>query len=264
MYSEQAVNDQATRTPLVLLHSSMSDRTQWRKLDQQLANHYRVIAIDLYGYGGSEYPADHENFTLAQEATRVGHLISQQLGEQPFHLIGHSYGGATALRLAYEQPSRILSLGLYEPVAFHLLEPGEPAYRLIKRVDERVAALLAQGDTSEAASHFIDFWSGPGTFLKLPEDRRILLEQDIPKVSLDFQAIFGEPLKAVDYRRLNLPICLLRSRESPLSTRRVAEILEQHLPRMEAHWVKGGHMAPITNAEAVNPHWIEFLERNSA
>jgi pimeloyl-ACP methyl ester carboxylesterase len=261
MYSEQASDDRGTGTPLILLHSSMSDRTQWRKLGEQLLSHYRVIAIDLYGYGKSEYPPAPECFTLAEEAQRVATIIRQRLGDRRFHLIGHSYGGATALRLTHEQPSSVLSLGLYEPVAFHLLEDDDPAHRIIRQVAERVAECLAAGNTAAATAHFIDFWSGPGTYQGLPAERQQMLDRYIAKVSLDFQALLREPLRAADYRNLTAPVCLLRSRESPLPTRRIAEILEQTLPRLESHWVGGGHMAPISNAEEVNPHWIDFLDR---
>src|SRR6266536_155294 len=36
----------------------------------------------------------------------------------PVHLIGHSYGGGVALRVAVERSNRIASLTLYEPAAF--------------------------------------------------------------------------------------------------------------------------------------------------
>lgn len=261
MHPEQSVDDRGTGTPLVLLHSSMSNRTQWRKLGDQLADRYRVIAIDLYGYGDSEYPPAPEHFTLSEEAQRVGWIIRQCLGDRRFHLIGHSYGGATALRLVHDQPTNVLSLGLYEPVAFHLLEADEPARRIIQQVAERVAEHLARHAVAEATAHFIDFWSGAGTYQALDAEKRQQLERYIAKVSLDFQALLREPLKAEDYRGQTLPVCLLRSRESPLPTRRIAEILQHTLPRLEAHWVRGGHMAPISNAGEVNPHWIAFLDR---
>ncbi|WP_428633978.1 alpha/beta fold hydrolase [Sedimenticola sp.] len=261
MHPEQAIDDLGSGTPLVLLHSSMSSKSQWRKLAEQLAGRYRTLAIDLYGYGEAEYPATPEQFTLTQETDRIETIIRQSIGDQPFHLIGHSYGGATALRYAYAHQSNILTLGLYEPVAFHLLEPNEPAYQIIREVAERVAEYLNQGDIAAAAGHFIDFWSSPGTYLGLPAERQRILEHYIPKVSLDFQAILRESVKAADYRTLKLPICMLRSQESPLPTRRVAEVLENTLPRLECHWVPGGHMAPITHAEIVNLHWIRFIQQ---
>lgn len=261
MYLEQVIDDRGAGTPLVLLHSSLSNRTQWRKLSEQLQSEYRVLAIDLYGYGAGEYPDEPAQFNLAQEAGRIAHITGQRLGEAPFHLIGHSYGGATALRLAHAQPDRILSLGLYEPVAFHLLERDEQAYQIVQQVYSRLSELLAADAIAEATALFIDFWSAPGTYDRLPAERQRLLNHHFPKVQLDFNAILGEHLRAAQYRNLTMPVCLLRSPESPLPSRRVAEVLEQHLPQVETHWLQGGHMAPVSHADTVNPYWIEFLKR---
>lgn len=259
MQSEQVITERGTGTPLVLLHSSLSSKTQWSKLSEQLITGYRIIAIDLYGYGESEFPDSPNQFSLAKEAARIARIIRQHLGNERFHLIGHSYGGATALRLAHENPSRILSLGLYEPVAFFLLDQSEPAYRIMQQVEQQIASNLAKGDIPTATAHFIDFWSGQGTYQGLPVEKQRMLDRYINKVLLDFQAVLRETLRAEDYRNLALPVCLLRSQESPLPTRRVAEVLEHTLPRLEAHWVPGGHLAPITNADEVNPYWINFL-----
>lgn len=264
MPSEQIITDSGQGIPVVLLHSSMSSKEQWNKLSENLRTHFRVIAIDLYGYGGSEFPSSPVAFRLTDEVSRVERLIQQSVGEQPVHLIGHSYGGATALRYGFEHRHRLLSLGLYEPVAFHLLEQDDPGLQMIAAVVNRISAHLETGQVSAATEDFIDFWSGLGTYAGLTSDKRPLLDRLIHKVALDFQALLHEPLTAESYQTIDLPVCLLRSQESPLPTRRVAEVLQQHLPQIAAHWVKGGHMAPITHADEVNPHWIDFLKQQNS
>ena len=100
----------------------MSSKEQWLKLLKLLEANFQVIAIDLYGYGASESPPNPASFSLVDEAERFSNIVSSLIGEQQFHLIGHSYGGATALRFAYAEQKRLLSLSVYEPVAFHLLD----------------------------------------------------------------------------------------------------------------------------------------------
>ncbi len=46
----------------------------------------------------------------------------------PFHLVGHSYGGAVALQFALSHPDRLLSLTLVEPSCFHVLNELDPRY----------------------------------------------------------------------------------------------------------------------------------------
>ncbi|MCW8906701.1 MAG: alpha/beta hydrolase [Sedimenticola sp.] len=250
--------------PLLLLHSSMSSKAQWSRLEQALPAGYRVIALDLYGYGDAPFPDDPEHFSLEQEAVRIGQLAEQLIGAQPFHLIGHSYGAATALRYAYDNPDRLLSIGLFEPVAFHLLPEQDAAIKQMQSVGAAVTMALAAGDAATATRHFIDFWSGSGTYARMDRDRQLLMDRYIHKVALDFQALFNEPLSAADYQRIDTPTCLLWSPQSPPPTRRVAALLGETLPWIESHSVPGGHLAPLTNPDQVNPHWIRFLRQQEA
>lgn len=245
--------------PVVLLHSSMSSKEQWLKLIQLLEKNYQVIAIDLYGYGASEYPPDPASFSLLDEANRFLEIITSLIGEQQFHLIGHSYGGATALRFAYAEQERLLSLSVYEPVAFHLLAKSHPSYAPIKDIAERVDRELEQDNASAATEQFVDFWSGSGTYAKLNGKRQGAFDRVIEKVSLDFQAIMNEPLSLEDYSSITLPLCVIAGKASRAATQKIAQDLFATLPQTSFHWVEGGHMAPIARADLVNPIWERFL-----
>lgn len=251
--------EQGSGTPVVLLHSSMSSKAQWGKLSQLLESRFRVIAIDLYGYGDAAFPQQSETFSLEDEAERIKILVHQLLGETPFHLIGHSYGGATALRVVHDIQPQLLSLGLYEPVAFHLLPDSDPGYHIIDRVSDEVAQQVEAGEISAGTQHFINFWSGEGTYQSLDVQRQQAFDRFIKKVVLDFQAGFGEPLGLDEYKKLVLPVCLIRSPDSPLPTRQIAGLLSETLSNLEFHEVHGGHMAPITHAQFVNPIFEKFL-----
>lgn len=65
-------------------------------LQRDLSRHYRVLAVDLPGFGGSESPAG--AWGLDEYSTFIAHFL-RKLGENPPHLlIGHSNGGAIAIR----------------------------------------------------------------------------------------------------------------------------------------------------------------------
>ncbi|MBJ7311868.1 alpha/beta fold hydrolase [Rugamonas sp. CCM 8940] len=246
------------RPALVLLHSSMSSRTQWSDLIAQQESRFRCIAVDLLGYGKSPFPADiGAAFSLAHEAGAVNAALAAHLApSEPFHLIGHSYGGATALRLARQMPARVLSLALFEPVAFHLLPPHDPARAEIEAV---VARIGRADDAAEATRIFIDYWNRPGTFDGLPAVQQDKLSGQIAKVKLDFQALLGEPATLADLAVLDMPALLLSGQNSPASTRRLAERVAAALPNASALQTKGGHMAPISHAAVVNAALAGFL-----
>ncbi|SFU70017.1 alpha/beta fold hydrolase [Pseudoduganella namucuonensis] len=252
----------ATAPPaVVLLHSSMSSKGQWSELIAQHGAGFRFIAVDLLGYGTSPFPADAAGagggFTLGHEVDAVNAAIAGRLApDEPYHLVGHSYGGATALRLARQMRPRVLSLAVYEPVAFHLLEKDDAARVEIEAV---VAGIHGAARGMDAARTFIDYWNRPGAFDALPEAQRRRFAAQIDKVKLDFEALLAEPATLADMAELDMPALVLSGLASPLSTRRVAERLAAALPNAAAVATRGGHMAPLTHAAIVNPLIASFL-----
>jgi pimeloyl-ACP methyl ester carboxylesterase len=245
------------RPAVVLLHSSMSSRAQWAELTAQLETQFRCIAVDLQGYGKSPFPDVDGAYTLAHETDAVNAAIAARLEPgEPFHLVGHSYGGATALRMARTMRSRVLSLAVFEPVAFHLLPASDVARREIESV---VAGIQAAASEREATRQFLNYWNGAGAFEAMPSALQDKFTAQIGKVKLDFQALLGEQASLADLAGMELPVLVLSGRNSPLSTRRLAEQLAAALPNASASQTKGGHMAPITHGAAVNPLIAAFL-----
>ncbi|MFT5731207.1 MAG: pimeloyl-ACP methyl ester carboxylesterase [Desulforhopalus sp.] len=250
---------QGSGTPVVMLHSSMSSKEQWLKLSSKLNQDYHTIAIDLYGYGGCCYPQDPSSFTLADEVLRIDDIVTKLIHKERFHLVGHSYGGATALRFAYANSERVASLSLYEPVAFHLLAKEDPALAIVSQLADDISAYINQSKYSLATEMFVDFWSGKGTYSSLNELKRSFLDDFIRKVTLDFLAGINEPLTTKEYQQIQIPTCLVRGTQSPLPTQQIADNLEATLPQMQTHQVDGGHMAPISHADIVNGIWETFI-----
>lgn len=238
---------------VVLLHCSLGSRQQWRSLVRLLEPEYRVLSLDLYGYGQTPMPAQSAGFGLTQEAALVRQLLTQvQLDGAPVHLVGHSYGGATALRLAWEDPGLVASLTLFEPVAFHLLAPADPALQPMLAVLAEMQRQVRQGRPDRAVGCFIDYWNGPGAFANSSQRSQQNFCAGLKKLLLDFQGLLGDPLRPIDLANLPMPVCLLAGRSSQPPALRVAEVLAATLPEPQLHWVEGGHMAPVSHAAEVN------------
>lgn len=250
----------STNTPLVLLHSSLSSKEQWSRLAQWLGDERQVIAIDLYGYGERGMPGPGAAFSLADEVDAVMEEINEKIGRQPFHLVGHSYGGAIALRLAAERSHRIASLSLYEPVAFFLLDKDDAERREVERLTRQIDCCIHEAP-AEAARLFIDYWNGPGAFVRLPQQLKNEFVERIGKVQLDFQALFADRLRLHDLSAFEFPVCLMSGQRSPASTRRIAEVLNNALPKVDRHVFDAGHMAPVTHASQINPVIASFVTR---
>lgn len=240
-------------TPVVLLHSSLGSKSQWRELMERLSRKHQVIAIDLYGYGETPFPPLGAQFGLDDEVELVESALAGMLDRgQRLHLVGHSYGGAVALRLALKTPQRVISLAMYEPTAFHVLPSDDVALAEVRQVAASVRLGLKNARPLEAAALFIDYWNSAGSFAQLDKKLQAAFCNRLPKVVLDFSALIDAPAKLEDYGQLTLPVCLMAGRASPASSRRVAELLAQTLPCCELHTLAAGHMAPLTRSGDVN------------
>jgi len=97
--------------PVVLLHGFGGSTYLWRQMTPRLAGHFRVVAIDLNGFGWTERPRAREAYTLEGQAALVLGVLDA-LGIERAHLVGHSYGGGLAIWLAAQHPERVRSLSL--------------------------------------------------------------------------------------------------------------------------------------------------------
>ncbi|PWW15959.1 MULTISPECIES: alpha/beta fold hydrolase [Pseudidiomarina] len=247
---------------LVLLHSSQSNSGQWRALQTQLQAEYDIIAIDLLGYGQAPAVAtgvEPEAFRFSDEMPRVIEALQHYQITQPVTLIGHSYGGALALKLALEQPFVVDRVVLFEPVAFHVLDHQDPARAEI----DAIAAQMDQYDAQAATRNFVDYWNEPGYFDALPDKIKRLMVAQASKVAMDFSALMGEPHKLQDYRHVQQPLLLLQGASTQASAKQVAQQLLHVLPHATTVTLPCGHMGPLTHAALVNQQIIEFLQQTS-
>jgi pimeloyl-ACP methyl ester carboxylesterase len=248
--------EQGSGEPVILLHCSASSSAQWRTLIARLGDRYRVFAPDLHGYGGTAPWTGNGRFSLAFEA-QIVHTLLGRAGA-PVHLVGHSYGGAVAMHVARTRPDLLASLTVIEPVAFHLL----------KGVDDAAFAEIREVAAKLSMPRFVDYWSGPGAWESIPQERRPALAACLPKVARDFEATFDEPATLQDFAEMALPTLVVQGSESPRPARRICELLARHLPDVEHKVVAGaGHMAPLTHRNQVNDliaARLETLERLAA
>jgi len=261
-----AYADAGSGETVLLLHSSASAGAQWRSLTETLQARCRILAPDLYGYGETDPWPGRGPLRLAEEAALADAVLAQSRG--PIHLVGHSYGGAVALRFALQQAERLRSLTLIEPVAFHLLR-GAPADAADRRLFLAVAAVAAvvseataTGDYRGGMARFVNYWNGAGAWSRTKPELQAALARRTPKVALDFWATMTESTPRAAYRRIAVPTLVLRGAESPLPTRRIAELIADALPNARLQTIDGaGHMLPLTHREAVDAAVAEHLFR---
>ena len=98
---------------LLLLHGHEQSATSWRWVIPALARTHRVLALSLPGHGESG-PAADGHAPGADLAPFVAAFLVAVGAEPPLDLVGHSAGGAIALRLTLADPTRIRTLTLVD------------------------------------------------------------------------------------------------------------------------------------------------------
>ncbi|MFC0314073.1 alpha/beta fold hydrolase [Gordonia phosphorivorans] len=102
--------------PLVLVHGISSSLEDWAAVISAFAVDYRVIALDVPGFGYSDPVPDAYSINALADAA-IG--VLDALGEtRPAHWIGNSLGGAISLAASVRRPDRVTSLILISPAGF--------------------------------------------------------------------------------------------------------------------------------------------------
>lgn len=246
---------------LMLLHSGAASHRQWRSLIATLGRGWHIVAPDLIGHGETPM-SDHGKPTLEEEVVRLTALLERMDG--PVHLVGHSYGGAMALELARQQPHRIASLAMYEPVAFGLLRDSSQraAWHEIALVAQRHIDLVASGDPRAAAIAFLDYWVGPGALLAMPAPMQAYVTGCMSAVASEFRGLLqaGGAAEA-GLQSLAMPVLLLCGSNTTLAVRGVIAELRRLLPAARYISLAGAtHMAPLLQSDLVNPLLADFLD----
>ena len=101
---------------LLLMHGFGSSLQAWDDWSLKLEQKYRVIRLDLPGFGlTGASPAN--DYSEEKDLAILTHF-ADKLGLEKFSIIGHSMGGKMAWTLAASQPERVQALVLMAPDGF--------------------------------------------------------------------------------------------------------------------------------------------------
>jgi pimeloyl-ACP methyl ester carboxylesterase len=143
--------------PVVLLHGIGRSLEDWAAQHPLLDRTYRVISVDLPGFGLSQRLP--QPTTLASLAGGVWATLDALGEKRPVHLMGNSLGGAVSMRMLAGEPGRVSTLtlvnsaGFGKEVAFALRVLSVPGLgrSLLRRIDARSAPRLERTIFAERA-----------------------------------------------------------------------------------------------------------------
>jgi len=154
--------------PLLLLHGVGTSAREWSWVLPDLARHHLVYAIDLPGYDGSVKPPD---YAPAFTASFISSFLDA-VGVERAAVVGNSFGGLTALHLAFSEPERVYALilsdsaGLGRAVNPALAAATLPGGGEVLKILDKTPLGASQRAFSRALLLFARPWQIPPKWLK--------------------------------------------------------------------------------------------------
>jgi pimeloyl-ACP methyl ester carboxylesterase len=258
----QARCDTSATSTVVALHCSLGSGRHWASLAEELAGKYVFIAPDLSGYGNNA-GAFGLPTTLAEEVHLLNDRIYDAVG--PIHLVGHSYGGAVAFKIATDSllAHRVRSLTLIEPVLPTILResgPDRPLYDHFVRLAEAVYEDLWNGVPSNAIDKFATFWRGSEPNQEIPPKSRSRMIEHAEKLAFDFAAVLAEQDVTAAAATIKVPTLLVSGGLSPYMIQRIVWRLTNAITGVKTHHLPtAGHMLPLSHSAAVIPEIVRHI-----
>jgi pimeloyl-ACP methyl ester carboxylesterase len=245
---------------VVMLHGFASSLETWDDVVPALAPSFRVVTLDLKGFGYSERPEG--DYSPGAEAKLVLGLMDR-LGIAQTSVVAHSWGSSVALALALAAPERVTKLALYDAWVYADQLPtfflwarvaglGEAMFWLwyAERADERMDLAFydpanATEDMAEAIDSYMD---KPGS------------------VAAALAAVRGQQFEELEprYREIEAPTLLLWGREDRVVPVAVGERLSREVPHSRlVVYPRCGHFPMVEAAAASTAELLSFLQEEA-
>ena len=234
----------------LLLHCALAHSKIWTAVAVELSDHLTMVAPDMPGHGRSApwgQSSDLHDFVTSVALENLG---------SGGHVIGHSFGATVALRLAMEEPEKVHSLTLIEPVLFAAAGESDPAV-LQAYIDagQSFSAALQQGAWITAAADFIAKWGGGRDWSQLGEKEQALFASQMPFIHETEPCLLYDAnglLTPGRMEAIRCPTRLIRGADSEPVIAAIHATLARRIPNAQDVVIpKASHMLPVTHPTLV-------------
>ncbi|GAB4219380.1 MAG TPA: alpha/beta hydrolase [Spirochaetota bacterium] len=115
---------------VLCIHGFGGTMDHWTRFARYVTDAYRVVALDLPGFGDSSFK-EGGDYSIAKQVERV-HEFAHTLKLQKFHIVGNSMGGYIAGYYAITYPDDVITLGLFAAAGVKSPNESELAKELKK------------------------------------------------------------------------------------------------------------------------------------
>jgi pimeloyl-ACP methyl ester carboxylesterase len=255
---------------ILLLHGFPASSFMFRELIPRLADHYRVIAPDLPGFGFTEIPKSRNYKYSFNGLAATIRAFTDALGLDRYAIYVFDYGAPTGFRLAMANPERITAIvsqngnayeeGLgdsWEPIRKYWAEPTAENWEVLR---QNILTLegtrwqythgVARPESVAPESYTLD-----AALLERPENKDIQLD-----LFLDYASNVKLYPKFQEYfRKSQPPFLAIWGKNDPFFIPAGAEAYRKDLPNAQVQFLDTGHFALETHVAEIATAIKEFL-----
>lgn len=122
-----------TNMTVLMIHGFGGSHRDFHALDSLMSHRYRVIRVDMPGFGLSDYPFAYGGKTFRDAYSEYFRFLLDTLRIDSFHVMGNSLGGLMSLELATQYPDRVRSLVLFNSAGYDMEEVMRSANAFVLR-----------------------------------------------------------------------------------------------------------------------------------
>lgn len=263
-YADEGSGDQT----IVMVHGLGSYLPGWKNNIRELKEDFRVIALDLPGYGKSTKTA--ENYSIPFFAESISQFL-EALSVNNVVLAGHSMGAQISIYTALNYPDKVNNLILTAPAGFETFsQEAEQAFRMTVS-KESIMATDEEMIRFNLRSNFHEY---PGSAAFMIEDRLAMMDDpDFEEYArAQAESVFAM-LETPVFDRLSeirQPVLVIFGKQDQLIPNRMLhphltteDVAQSGVNRIEVAklvWIdSAGHFAHFEEHEPFNKAVKEFL-----
>ncbi|MCX6268872.1 MAG: alpha/beta hydrolase [Bacteroidetes bacterium] len=259
------------RGNVLLIHGFCGSTFCWRNNYDTLAqSHYRVIAIDLPGFGYSGRDSK-LNQSQSNRSRLIWELLKKIDGDDTtmWNIVGHSMGGGTAEAMALMQPGRTQSLTILDGMIF--IKNSNVNRRIVGLVNQPTYKKILLSYTENNYLSFKKFRRElKGTYGFLPDTLTVngywepLQIDGTAETVINLLANSSE-IQELDAKGLDqFPVLVIWGKKDHTLRLKNGKKLKRVVPSIELKVIPDAyHMAMETHPEIFNGMLLEFLDRNN-
>ncbi len=250
--------DQGEGIPLLLVHGFPLDHSMWRNQIDALAQHVRVIAPDLPGFGKSR-AKEPGLMSMDGFANRLQELLTALGVDQPVCYCGLSMGGYIGWQFWKLHRQQLGALIACDTKS--LADTPEVA-----RARQMMARLIEKEGSQTIAADLIEKLFDESTLSQQPElikqTRKVIHESDRDVVAGAHRAMAARPDTTSWLSEIEVPTLVAVGEHDIISTPDEMLQIANSIPNSTFLKIaRAGHMAPLEQPQAFNQAVVEFLAR---